>query len=76
MYGGKGGTRSAEPTQSTLVTVTYTDDGVYVLWDPATATYAAIKLATKIWWAHLPEGAIAQAASSSDRRDAAELSSR
>lgn len=71
LYGGKGGARSTEPTQSTPVTVTYTDDGVYVLWDPATdTTYAAIKLATKIWWAHLPEGAITQTPSSSGMRDA------
>ncbi|MEV8546975.1 hypothetical protein [Streptomyces sp. NPDC051572] len=56
LYGGKGGARSSEPSQGIPVTVTYGDDGIYVLWDPATdTTHAAIKLSTKIWWAHLPK---------------------
>lgn len=56
LYGGKGGARRAEPTQSTPVTVTYGDDGLYALWDPASGTaHGAIKLSTKIWWAHLPD---------------------
>lgn len=56
LYGGKGGGRSAGPTQAAPVTVTYTDEGLYALWDPASdTTYAAIKLSAKIWWAHLPK---------------------
>lgn len=57
LYGGKGGARFTEPTQATPVTVTYTDEGYYVLWDPDTdTTHAVITLATKIWWAHLSRG--------------------
>lgn len=58
LYGGKGGARSTEPTQATPVTVTYTDDGLYALWDPASdTTHAIIRLSTKIWWANLPKEA-------------------
>ncbi|MFF4188483.1 hypothetical protein ACFYZ9_35320 [Streptomyces sp. NPDC001691] len=55
LFGGKGGARSTGPTQATPVTVTYTDDGIYALWDPASdTTHATIRLSAKIWWAHLP----------------------
>ncbi|MFE0062292.1 hypothetical protein [Streptomyces sp. NPDC059003] len=37
LYGGKGGARSAGPTQSSPVNVVYTDEGLYALWDPACA---------------------------------------
>lgn len=58
LYGGRGGARSSEPTQSSLVTAVYTDEGLYALWDPATdTTHAVITLATKIWWAHPPREA-------------------
>ncbi|MEV8335051.1 hypothetical protein [Streptomyces niveus] len=70
LYGGRGGARSSEPTQSSLVTVVYTDEGLYALWDPATdTTHAVIKLATKIWWAHPPRDACPAAPSSNGERE-------
>ncbi|MGW6602575.1 hypothetical protein [Streptomyces sp. NPDC055036] len=66
LYGGRGGARSAGPTQSSPVNVVYTDEGLYALWDPSTdQTYAVIKLATKIWWAHLPQNTALDTAASS-----------
>ncbi|MFB7918932.1 hypothetical protein [Streptomyces sp. NPDC056061] len=57
LYGGKGGARSTGPTQSVPVNITYTDEGYYALWDPdSDTTHTVITLATKIWWAHLPQG--------------------
>lgn len=74
LYGGRGGARSTEPTQSTPVTVIYGDDGLYVLWDPATdTTHGAIKLSTAIWWAHLPEEIEQDSRSSPPEREGAEL---
>ncbi|MFJ5725499.1 hypothetical protein [Streptomyces sp. NPDC093149] len=66
LYGGNGGARSSGPTQCAPVNVVYTDEGLYALWDPTTdKTYAVITLATKIWWAHLPQDAALDAPSSS-----------
>ncbi|MFD9602003.1 hypothetical protein [Streptomyces sp. NPDC059970] len=77
LYGGKGGARSTGPTQSTPVNVLYTDEGLYVLWAPTTdKTYAVITLATKIWWAHVPqEDAAPDAPSSSGESEDAEPTS-
>lgn len=76
LYGGRGGARSTEPTQSAPANVVYTDEGFYALWDPATdTTHAVIKLATKIWWAHLPQEAAPAASSSSGKREDATTSS-
>ncbi|MFJ2778228.1 hypothetical protein [Kitasatospora sp. NPDC087315] len=76
LYGGKGGARSTGPTQSAPVNVVYTDEGLYILWDPATdKTYAMIKLTTKIWWAHLPQDAVPDAPSSSGEPEDAEPTS-
>ncbi|WP_424862981.1 hypothetical protein [Streptomyces sp. MMS24-I29] len=73
LYGGKGGARSTEPSQATPVTVTYTDEGYYALWDPATdTTSAVITLATKIWWAHLPQDAGPDEPSASGEQEGAE----
>ncbi|MEV7952895.1 hypothetical protein [Streptomyces sp. NPDC088141] len=77
LYGGKGGARSTGPTQSTPVDVLYTDEGFYALWDPDTdKTYAVITLATKIWWAHVPqEDNVANAQSSPGESEDAEPTS-
>ncbi|MFC9755202.1 hypothetical protein [Streptomyces sp. NPDC056921] len=74
LYGGKGGARSTEPARSRPVNVLRTADCFYALWDPDTdKTYAVITLATKIWWAHVPqEDNVANAHSSPGKSEDAE----
>ncbi|GGX54473.1 hypothetical protein [Streptomyces noursei] len=58
LYGGRGGARSPEPTQSTAVTVAHTGDGIYELRAPDTNTVQlSCRLSTRIWWARLPNSA-------------------
>ncbi|MGC4928050.1 hypothetical protein [Streptomyces sp. DT117] len=54
-YGGKGGKRSAEPTEDVTVSVTYTSDGKYELRDVTNGDVVAeVTYARKIWWAPAP----------------------
>ncbi|WP_431984163.1 hypothetical protein [Streptomyces qinglanensis] len=58
-FGGKGGVRSTEPTQKpVVVTVFYTDDGIYDLWERETGTvHLSCRRTTNIWWAPAPKPA-------------------
>ncbi|MDJ0347210.1 hypothetical protein QMK19_39090 [Streptomyces sp. H10-C2] len=76
LYGGKGGARSTGPNRSAAVSVVYTDEGFYALWDPATdTTHALIKLSNKIWWAQLPMETTPDTASSCGERGAGQPTS-
>ncbi|MFD8886411.1 hypothetical protein ACFV0H_28405 [Streptomyces erythrochromogenes] len=55
LFGGKGGNRSAEPSQSTLATVGYVGSGKYDIREASTGAVLHVgTLQSLIWWAPVP----------------------
>ncbi|MER0477344.1 hypothetical protein ABR737_03020 [Streptomyces sp. Edi2] len=56
VFGGKALRGSVEPTEETLVDVTYNTEGLYILSIPDTGgtTHFQCRLGTTIWWAPVP----------------------